>query len=125
MSEFAERIDAVVAAWKAKLRHAQAGATAGSSPHAARGVPALRHVVADLDADLAALLAEVAHEKARAAACETRAMDAIRENDDWAAREALSGQKTSVDTLQRLDAEATVLRAMLAECRTVLDQTRA
>jgi phage shock protein A len=125
MSEFAERIDAAVASWKAKLRPAQERATDSSSARAAGDATALRRVVADLEGDLATLLERVAHDKARAGEFETRAMKAIHENDDWAAREALLGQQQLVDTLQQLDSEVIVLQAMLAECRAILDQTGA
>jgi phage shock protein A len=124
MPEFSERINAVVSAWKAKIRHDHESAPATSSPDPAGDASALRRAVADLAADLAAIGTNLAHEETRATAFETRAMDAIRKGDDRAAREALLAWQGSVDELHRLDAEATVLRAMLAECRALLDETR-
>ena len=122
ISEFAARIDATVAAWKAKLRREQQGAPATSSRHAASDADALRRAAADLEADLATILADFEHEIGRANAFETLAMDAIRKGDDRAARDALSQQQESADRLQQLDAEATVLRAMIGECQLVQDE---
>lgn len=118
MLEFPERIEAAVAALKAKLK----GTHEAPNPDAASGVAELERAARDLEADLADVLKEVVLEARRAGELETRAMEAIRNGDDSLAREALQAHQVSVDTLQKLDADATVLRAMIAECRAVLDQ---
>ena len=115
VSEFAKRIDAAVAGWKAKLRREHEGGRATSSASGASDVDALRRAAADLEADLATILSDFERETARANTFETLAMDAIRKGDDRAARDALLKQKESAERLHQLDADATVLRAMLAE----------
>src|SRR4249919_2360653 len=75
VSEFAKRIDAAVAGWKAKLRREQAGARATSSATGTSDADALRRAAADLEADLAAILSDFEHETARANTFETLAMD--------------------------------------------------
>jgi phage shock protein A len=124
MLAFTERIDAAVAAWEAKLRLAQEDAIDGIAPRAVQD-DALRRLVIELEEELAALLVRVAHESVRAGEFEVRAMNALRRNDDWAAREALVRQRQVVDQLEELDAEVIVLRAMLADCRATLHQTGA
>jgi len=115
VSEFAKRIDAAVAGWKAKLRREQEGGRAASSASGTSDVDALRRAAADLETDLATILSDFERETARANTFETLAMDAIRKGDDRAARDALVKQKESAERLHQLDADATVLRAMLAE----------
>ncbi|MEP6492144.1 MAG: hypothetical protein ABJF01_05675 [bacterium] len=82
----------------------------------------LRAAAAELEADLARLLQATTREQGRFAEFEARAMAAIHNGDDDAARDALVAQQASLDTLKELDADATVVRASLAECRAVLDQ---
>ena len=115
VSEFAKRIDAAVAGWKAKLRREHEGGRAASSTSGTSDVDALRRAAADLEADLATILSDFERETARANTFETLAMAAIRKGDDRAARDALVKQKESAERLHQLDADATVLRAMLAE----------
>ena len=115
VSEFAKRIDAAVAGWKAKLRREHEGSRAASSTSGTSDVDALRRAAADLEADLATILSDFERETARANTFETLAMAAIRKGDDRAARDALVKQKESAERLHQLDADATVLRAMLAE----------
>jgi len=115
VSEFAKRIDAAVAGWKAKLRREHEGGRTASSASGASDVDALRRAAADLEADLATILSDFERETARANTFETLAMAAIRKGDDRAARDALVKQKESAERLHQLDADATVLRAMLAE----------
>jgi len=115
ISEFAKRIDAAVAGWKAKLRREQEGARSASSASGASDSDALRRAAADLEADLAAIRSDFEREAARATTFETLAMNAIRKGDDRAARDALVKQRESDERLHQLDADATVLRAMLAE----------
>ena len=121
MSEFAKRIDSAVDAWKAKIRGEHSASDAGSDA-VASGAPSLERAVRDLEADLANLLEQVALEVGRAEQLELRAMDAIRRGDDRGAREAVVAHQDAVDAMQRLEADATVVRAMIAECRAVLDQ---
>ena len=123
VSEFAKRIDVAVAGWKAKLRREQEGAPATSSATGTSDADALRRAAADLEADLAAILSDFEHETARANTFETLAMDAIRKGDDRAARDALVKQKESAERLHQLDADATVLRAMLAELASFPEQS--
>jgi len=115
VSEFAKRIDAAVAGWKAKLRREQEGSRAASSTSGTSDVDALRRAAADLEADLTTIRSDFERETARANTFETLAMAAIRKGDDRAARDALVKQKESAERLHQLDADATVLRAMLAE----------
>lgn len=122
VSEFAARIDATVAAWKAKIRRDQNDAPAILSARDTSDVDTLRRAAADLESDLAAILADYEHEVAGANAFETLAMDAIRRGDDRAARDALVKQQESADRFKQLDAEATVLREMLAECQVIFDK---
>ena len=118
ISEFAKRIDATVAAWKAKIAREQETAPRTTSAHGTSDSDALRAAGADLEADLAAILGDLEGEVARATAFETLAMDAIRKGDDRAARDALLKQQQSTDRLQQLDAEATGLREMLSTLAT-------
>ena len=114
ISEFAKRIDAAVATWKRKIRREYEATPVTSDAARSGDADALRRAAADLAADLAAILAEFERETARATAFETEAMHAIRRGDDRAARGALLKQQESADRIQQLDAEATVLRAILA-----------
>jgi len=115
ISDFAKRIDAAVAGWKAKLRREQEGARSASSASGPSDSDALRRAAADLEADLAAIRSDFEREAARATTFETLAMNAIRKGDDRAARDALVKQRESAERLHQLDADATVLCAMLAE----------
>jgi hypothetical protein len=115
ISEFAKRIDAAVAGWKAKLRREQEAARSASSASGLGDSDALRRAAADLETDLAAIRSDFEREAARATTFETLAMSAIRKGDDRAGRDALVKQKESAERLHQLDADATVLRAMLAE----------
>jgi len=122
VSEFAKRIDAAVAGWKAKLRREQADVRASSVPGTG-DADALRRAAADLEADLAAIRSDIEYETARATTFETLAMDAIRKGDDRAARDALVKQQESAERLHQLGADATVLRAMLAELASFSEQS--
>ena len=115
ISEFAKRIDAAVAGWKAKLRREQEGVRSASSASGTSDSDALRRAAADLEADLAAIRSDFEREAARATTFETLAMNAIPKGDDRAARDALVKQRESAERLHQLDADATVLCAMLAE----------
>ena len=56
----------------------------------------------------------------RADALETRAMAAVHRGDDADARAALLDHEAVGARLEQLEAEANVIRAMLAECALVL-----
>ncbi|MFI5227894.1 MAG: hypothetical protein ACHQWU_02425 [Gemmatimonadales bacterium] len=83
---------------------------------------ALERAATELASDLAGLLDEKAREGARSAELEAAAVEAIRRGDDAEARAALLERQNSVDRVKQLDADAAVVRAMLVECREVLDQ---
>jgi phage shock protein A len=117
MTAFDRHIDAAVTAWKAKIRGMCPDSPAERDP-----VVALRDAAHALEADLAAIEARLRTEATRAGEFETRAMAAIRAGDDATAYDALRQQQTFVETLQQLDADAAVVRGMLAECRAVLAQ---
>lgn len=122
LPEFANRIDTAVSVWKAKLK-SQLGTSNTQGPVDVQNVAAgLRAAAAELEADLARLLQATTREQGRFAEFEARAMAAIHNGDDDAARDALVAQQASLDTLKELDADSTVVRASLAECRAVLDQ---
>jgi phage shock protein A len=117
MTAFDEQIALTLAGWKAKLREVRAGQPRDGDP-----LGALQSAARELETDLAAIEARLLSEGARAAACEARAMAAIRKADDAAARNALRERQQIVEGLEQLEADTTVLRAMLAECRLVLAQ---
>ena len=120
MSEYANRIEARLASWKARLTGGQRSHDVGTSDDREDSVAELQRATQQLEVDLADLLGAAALQAERAANFEARAMEAIRNGDDGAAREALRTQQECVDTLARLEADATVIRAMIAECRAVL-----
>lgn len=86
-------------------------------------VAALQRAADDVARDLARVLERAASETTRSCDLQARAIDAVRHGDERAARDALRAVETSAELLRQLDADATVLRAMLAECRIVLDDT--
>lgn len=117
MPMFDERIKAALAALKARIRGTPSGPQHDSDP-----VSALHEAAQALEADLAAVEARLATKRERTSAAEARAISAIRARDDAAAREALLEQQALVEACHELQADAEVLHAMLAECRTVLGQ---
>ncbi len=121
MPDFSERIESALSGWKAKLRPEPDAPRAGSDPRAA-GIAELQRAMHDLDTDLANAVKQSAVEASRASELETRAMEAIRAGDDVLARECLRRHGEFLGTAQKLEADALVLRAMIAECREVLEQ---
>jgi hypothetical protein len=81
----------------------------------------LRRALTDLEADLAATEKQLATATADASACEARAIERVRSGDDAGAKQALVDKSEAKGLAERLDAEAAVLKAMIEECRAVLD----
>jgi hypothetical protein len=120
-SDFASRIDAAVSAWKTKLKIEREKSSAGDT-QGPNGIPSLRGAAADLERDLANVLEQIAVETARARVLESRAMDVVRTHDYRGARDAFRAHEECVEALKQLAANATVIRAMIAECHAMLDQ---
>jgi hypothetical protein len=113
------RINAAVAAWRATMREATArGGTIG--PDKAEAMVQLRAATQDLEADLASVLDKMQAARTQADALEVQAMAAVRRGDDVAARSALLERESVAAACEQLEADAKVIRAMLAECAVVL-----
>ena len=80
----------------------------------------LRRAMQDLEADLASVLDKLQAALAEADALELQAMTAVRRGDDVAARSALLEREPVTAAYEQLEADAKVIRAMLAECAVVL-----
>src|SRR5690349_22526264 len=119
VDEGVARINTALDAWKAGMRRAFRSPS-DPSGNTAEARAELRRVTAELESDLAAVLEERQAEAARADATETRAMASVRGGDDAGARAALLDHNAIVVRLEQLEAEAHVIRAMLAECARVL-----
>ena len=119
VNEGLARIDAAVAAWKATMRDAT---TRGGTivPDRTEAVVQLRRAAQDLEADLASILDKLQAALAQADALELQAMTAVRRGDDVAARSALLEREPVAAACEQLEADAKVIRAMLAECALVL-----
>jgi electron transfer flavoprotein alpha subunit len=113
------RINAAVAAWKATMRHATSrGGT--TVPDKAEAMTHLRSATEALEADLAGVLEKLRAAVAQADAFELQAMAAVQRGDDVAARSALLEREPVVAACEQLEADAKVVRAMLAESALVL-----
>jgi phage shock protein A len=111
--------------WKAKL---QADTKASSNDPAGQRrdrVEELRLAVNELETDLAGVTGRITEALSKAGAYEDVAMQAIRRGDDVGARDALRRQHVHLDVVPELEAEVVVIRAMIAECRLVLDEADA
>lgn len=120
-----DRVDVAVRAWKAKLQRDQ-------MPRVSRSIPAIATTIDELERAAQRLereLAEVASNRAivarRLADFEKRAREATREAHDVTARRLLMAQQECAETVEQLDADAKVLRAMLAECEDGLAEAKA
>ena len=113
------RINAALGTWKARMRQAF---RSPSDPRAntAEAKTELRRVTEELESDLAAIVEQLQGEALRADALEARAMAAVRGGDDAGARAALVDHNAVSARLEQIEAEANVIRAMLAECALVL-----
>ena len=113
------RINAAVAAWMATMKDAttRSGTIAANK---AESMVQLRRATADLEADLASVLDKLQAALAQADALELQAMTAVRRGDDVAARSALLEREPVTAACDQLEADAKVIRAMLAECALVL-----
>ena len=92
------------------------GRVAGGDPAAD-----LRKALIDLEADLADTEKQLAAAEADVTACHSRAVALVREGRDVEACTALVDKSSAKELRDRLDADAAVLRAMIAECRAVLE----
>jgi len=119
MAEFAKRFEAAVSNLKGKIGQPGKARSGDVPPNATED---LRRAAAELEADLSRVLEQSTRATARAGECETRAMEAIRKGDDDSARLALREYQECLDTIQKSDVDAGVLRTMLAECAAVLDE---
>jgi phage shock protein A len=81
----------------------------------------LRQALNDLETDLAETEKQVAAAVAEAGASHSRAMAFVQAGNDADARLALVEKSAAEELRNRLDAEAAVLRSMIAECRAVLE----
>jgi flagellar hook-length control protein FliK len=113
------RIDAAVAAWEATMRDVttRAGTPAADK---AEAMVQLRRVTAELEADLASVREKLQAAVAQADVLERQAMAAVERRDDVAARSALLMREPVIATCEQLEADAKVIRAILAECAAVL-----
>jgi phage shock protein A len=91
--------------------------------HKADAIAELRRSVQALEADLASILKNLHTTAASAEALESEAMDAVHRGDDAAARSALVRREPLAARCEELEADAHVIRAMLAECAAVLDDS--
>lgn len=76
----------------------------------------LRADMSALEEEMTASMQALADIKARAAAAEARAMDAICAGDDHAARAAVVEQQAHAEKAAAIEADLKVLRAILDEC---------
>ncbi len=111
--------------WKAKLQADKTGSSNDAARSRSDRIEELRVAVQELETDLAGVTGRIADAMAKASEVEDAAMRAIRRGDDVAARDALQRQHVHLDVVPELEAEAVVIRAMIAECRLVLDEADA
>ena len=113
------RINAALDTWKARMR--QAFRSPSDPPtNTAEAKAELRRATEALESDLAAILEKRQIEAARAYALEVHAMAAVRRGDDAGARAALLDHEAVSARLEQIEAEADVVRAVLAECALAL-----
>ena len=119
VSEGLARINAAAAAWKATMRDAT---TRGgpAAPAKAEAMAHLRSATEELGGDLAGVLEKLQAALAQADALELQAMAAVQRGDDVAVRSAFLEREPVVAACEQLEADAKVIRAMLAECALVL-----
>jgi electron transfer flavoprotein alpha subunit len=94
------------------------GGTIGADK--AEAISQLRRATEELEADLASVLNELQTALAQAGALELQAMTAVQRGDDVAARSAILEREPVAAACEQLEADAKVIRAMLAECAIVL-----
>src|SRR5690242_19944276 len=82
---------------------------------------ALRDIEHELEGELVDVEANIAVTIERATAVESRAMAAIRGGDDVLARQEMIVFKALTEEIGKLDADAHVLRCLLAEIREFFD----
>ncbi len=85
----------------------------------------LRQAVADLEADLAETERQLATASSELDLCHARAQECVRSGDDRSAKAALGDKSEAQGRLERFDADAAVLKAMIAECQAVLEAAQA
>jgi hypothetical protein len=84
-------------------------------------VETLLEIARELESELASVDAQRAANERSATALEVKAMAAIRMGDDGSARARLMEMQTFIAEMGMLDADAHVLRSLLAEIREFLD----
>ena len=84
----------------------------------------LRKAMSDLESDLTETEKQLADAVAEVSACHTRAVAFVQEGKDIEARNALVDKGAAQALRDRLDADAAVLRAMIDECRAVLETSQ-
>jgi electron transfer flavoprotein alpha subunit len=119
VTEGLARSKAAVVAWKSSMTDAMTrGGTIGADK--AEAITQLRRATEELEADLASVLNELQTALAQAGALELQAMTAVQRGDDVAARSAILEREPVAAACEQLEADAKVIRAMLAECAIVL-----
>ena len=99
------------------IEHLGSGTGAGQDP-----AETLREIARELEGELTIVEAQRAKNEKRALDSEASAMAAIRNGDGAAAHVELTEMKTFANEMGRLDADAHVLRVLLAEIREFLDE---
>jgi len=125
MSELRDPVEADVRAWRVKLQREQLSRADRNDSQTTDPTGDLQQIAQTLEADLAGVLEKSARVARRCADFEMRAVEAVREGDDVTARRTLLAPQACAETLARLDADAQVVRAMLAECREAVSDARA
>lgn len=82
----------------------------------------LREIARELEGDLESVRGRISQIAGRMTETEAQAMAAIKNYDDRSARAALLAQQTLATEMAELDADAKVLRALLAEIQEFLDE---
>jgi hypothetical protein len=113
------RINTALGTWKARMRQALRSPSDPPADTAEARAELLR-ATEELKSDLAAILETLQAEVARADVLEATAIAAVHRGDDPGARAALLDHEAVIARLKQLEAEANVIRAMVAECAVVL-----
>ena len=119
VNEGVARVDAAVATWKATMAKATAYRER-TPPNATAVAVELRHAIEALESDLASVLEKRHAARAQADVLEAQATTAVHRGDHLRFRSALLDHEPVIEAIAQLDADADVIRAVVAECAAVL-----
>ena len=121
MSALASKLESTVALWRSRLREQTAGHRGAPATTVDAARSDLREQLAGLEQEATTLQEDLAREAMAAAEWEQRAMTAVENHDDGAARDALEHHGRHSEAAAALQAEVTLLHAMQQACRDVLE----